>query len=192
MNLFPTRAPALGGGLAAAVLIAATLTGCGTGQQSQTATQEPAVNGTSGAVGNIALRDVRIRADVTGAALAPGERVDLLFTAINQSETENDRLVGITSDIGTVTVTPANPEIPAGHSLMIGKPEGANAEALQELADAKKATAKLKLSKPLASALTYNFVFKFERSGQGTIGVPVTAGDATPRAGQAPAPTEGH
>jgi hypothetical protein len=192
VNLFPTRASAFGGGLVAAVLIAATLTGCGTGQQSQTATQEPAVNGANGAVGSVALRDVRIRAEVTGAALAPGESVDLLFTAINQSETDNDRLVGITSDIGSVTITPANPEIPVGRSLIVGKPEGADAEALQALSNAVKATATLKLSKPLASALTYNFVFKFERAGQGTVGVPVTAGDTAPRAEQAPPPAEGH
>ena len=85
MNLFPTRASAFGGGLVACVLIAATLTGCSAGQQSQTSIQESAVNGASGGVGTIALRDVRIRAQVTGAALQPGESVDLLFVAVNES-----------------------------------------------------------------------------------------------------------
>ena len=76
MNLFPTRASAFPTGLATCVLIAATLTGCGTGQQSQTATQEPSVNGASGAVGSVVLRDVRIRAQITGAALKPGDSVE--------------------------------------------------------------------------------------------------------------------
>jgi hypothetical protein len=186
VNLFPTRASASHGGFVACVMIAATLTGCSAGQQSQTSTQEPAVNGASGGIGNIALRDVRIRAEVTGAALQPGETVDLLFVAANQSDTDSDRLVGITSDIGPVTLTPANPEIPAARSLIVGKPDGVEAAAMQALSTAVKADATVKLTKPLANALTYEFAFKFEHSGQMTIGVPVTAGDA-PRAEQ-PAP----
>jgi hypothetical protein len=178
VNLFPTRASAFGGGLVACVLVSATLTGCSAGQQSQTATQEPAVNGASTATGTIALRDVRIRAQITGAALQPGESVDLLFVATNQSGTDNDRLVGITSDTGTVTLSPADPEIPASRSLIVGKPDGVEADALQAVSTAVKANATVKLTKPLANALTYEFVFKFERAGALTLGVPVTAGDA--------------
>lgn len=192
MNLFPTRASAFGGGLIACVMIAATLTGCSAGQQSQTATQEPAVNGASGGVGTIALRDVRIRAQVTGAALQPGESVGLLFVAANQSDTDNDRLVGITSDIGPVTLNPVNPEIPAARTLIVGKPDGVEADAMQALSTAVKANATVKLTKPLANALTYNFVFTFERAGQAAIGVPVTAGDTAPRAEQPSPAGEGH
>lgn len=185
MKIFPTRVAAMTArGLVAAVLIAVTLTGCSAGQQSQTATQEPAVNGASGGNGTVALRDVRIRAEITGAALPPGESVDLLFVAVNQSQTDNNKLLGITSDIGTVALTPASPVIPARQSLVVGKPEGVDAEALQALSDSVKATAKLKLSQPLANALTYDFVFKFERGGQVTIGVPVTAGESAPPAGE--------
>ena len=153
------------------------MTGCGSGQQSQTATQEPAVNGTSASVGSIALRDVRIRAEIAGAALQPGESVDLFFVAANQSNDVNDRLMSITSDVGTVTLSPANPQVPAAGSLIVGKPEGSDAEALQTAADAQKATAKVKLTKPIANALTYNFVFKFERAGEGKVAVPVSAGE---------------
>ena len=192
MNLFPTRASAFGGGLVACVLIAATLTGCSAGQQSQTSIQESAVNGASGGVGTIALRDVPIRAQVTGAALQPGESVDLLFVAVNESDTDNDRLVGITSDIGPVTLTPVNPEIPAAGSLIVGKPDGVEADAMQALSTAVKANATVKLTKPLASALTYHFVFAFERAGQAAIDVPVTAGDAAPRAQQPSPAGEGH
>jgi len=181
VNLFPTRASALHAGLFACALI---MTGCSAGQQSQTSSQEPAVNGASGGVGTIALRDVRIRAQVSGAAVQPGESVDLLFVAANQSVTEGDRLVSITSDTGTVTVRPADPEIPAA-------PDGVEAEATAAPSTAVKADATVKLAKPLANALTYNFVFKFDRAGQVTIGVPVTAGDA-PRAEQPSPVSAGH
>jgi hypothetical protein len=177
VNLFPTRAS----GFVACVLTAATLTGCGAGQQSQTATQEPAVNGASGAVGQVALHDVRIRAQITGASLKPGDSVALLFVAANQSQTDSNQLVGITSDIGPVTLAPASPEIPVGGSLMVGKPEGVDAAALQALSSAVQATATVTLSKPIASALTYDFVFKFAHGGQATIAAPVTAGDTAPR-----------
>jgi hypothetical protein len=192
VNLFPTRASAFGGGLVACVMIAATLTGCSTGQQSQTATQEPAVNGASGGVGMIALRDVRIRPQVRSAALQPGESVDLLFVAANQSDTDNDRLVGITSDIGPVTLNPVNPEIPAARTLIVGKPDGVEADAMAALSTAVKANATVKLTKPLASALTYHFVFAFDRAGQAAMGVPVTAGDTAPRAQQPSPAGEGH
>ena len=46
-----------------AALIAAVLTGCGAGQISQMATQEPAVNGNKVSFNNVALRDIRIQAD---------------------------------------------------------------------------------------------------------------------------------
>jgi copper(I)-binding protein len=195
VNLFSNRRSVLGGGFAAAILVAATLTGCGSGQQSQTATQEPAVNGTSGGTGAIALRDVRIRADITGAALPAGKTVDLMFLASNQSPSESDRLVSITSDVGSVTISPDTPQIPAQHALVVGKPEGAETEALAALSDAVKANAAVKLSKPITNGLTYNFTFKFERSGQSTIAVPVTAGDIATRVEQAPSPPasgEGH
>jgi hypothetical protein len=192
VNLFPTRASAFGGGLVACVLIAATLTGCSAGQQSQTSIQESAVNGASGGVGTIALRDVRIRAQVTGAALQPGQSVDLMFVAANQAVSDNDRLVGITSDIGAVTLAPSSPEIPAASSLVVGMPQAAGAGATQALSTIGAASATVKLTKPLASALTYHFVFAFERAGQAAIDVPVTAGDAAPRAQQPSPAGEGH
>ena len=56
MNRFAMRASA---GLAACGLTAAVLTGCSAGQVSQTATQEPAVNGVNAQSGAIALRKIR-------------------------------------------------------------------------------------------------------------------------------------
>lgn len=87
---------------AACGLLAVTaLVGCGAGQVSQVATQEPAVNGTSGSVENILLRNVHLQAVQTGDALRPGSDVDLIFTATNQSPDVDDRLLRITSDVGS-------------------------------------------------------------------------------------------
>ena len=63
MDRFISRTFALTAGLAACGLAAAVaLSGCGAGQVSQMATQEPAVNGTSGTVGPISLRNIHLRA----------------------------------------------------------------------------------------------------------------------------------
>ena len=61
------------------LLVAAALAGCGAGQVSQMATQEPAVNGTSGSVGPIALRNVHLQAVESGdyAGARQRRRADL-------------------------------------------------------------------------------------------------------------------
>ena len=69
---------------AVAVAVAA-LSGCGTGQIAQTATQEPAVNGNRSRIKYVALRDIRIQATQTGDFLQPGRTVELVLVAVNQS-----------------------------------------------------------------------------------------------------------
>lgn len=68
-----------------AALVATVLTGCGAGQISQMATQEPAINGNKVTFNNVALRDIRIQAVQTGDYLRPGKNVDLVLVAVNQS-----------------------------------------------------------------------------------------------------------
>ena len=123
MNRFKIRLPALAV-LASTGVLAATLTGCGAGQISQMATQEPAVNGNRATFNNVALRDVHIRASQSGDFIEPGKTVDLVLVAINQSPDITDRLVGITSDIGTVTLAGGDGRLPAGGMLFIGTPDG--------------------------------------------------------------------
>ena len=45
--------------------------------------------------------------------------------------------------------------------------------------DAAKAT--LALSKPISNGLTYNFTFRFEKAGEATVVVPISAGEAPRR-----------
>ncbi len=163
-------------GLAAAgLVVAATLAGCGAGQVSQVATQEPAVNGTLGNLGPIALRNVHIQAVETGDALEPGSDVALLLAVANSSPDVNDRLVGITTDVGEVTLT-GNTEVPAQGLLAVGVPDGAAELSSVEAATA--AGASVALTKPIRNGLTYNFTFTFEKAGQKTLAVPISAGNA--------------
>src|SRR6202040_4404471 len=102
MDLFKPRTSALTAGLAACGLAAAVaLSGCGAGQVSQMATQEPAVNGTSVNVGPIALRNIHLRAAQSTDYVQPGRDVELLFVAVNGSPDGNDKLVSIPPHVGT-------------------------------------------------------------------------------------------
>ncbi len=167
--------------LAAVALAVVSLSGCGTGQISQTAGQEPAVNGNRLTINNVALRDIRIQAAQTGDFLQPGKSVDLVLVVVNNSPDVNDRLTGITSDIGNVTVS-GDAKLPAGKMLIIGTPEGqAVAPGPAEGNGAAKAT--VNLTKPITNGLTYKFTFKFEKAGEASVQVPISAGLSQPHEG---------
>ncbi len=172
---FTVRTRKRTGVAACALLIASAVVGCGAGQVSQVATQEPAVNGTLATFDNIALRNIHIQAVEKGDALEPGQDVDLIFTAVNLSPDRADRLVGITTDIGEVTVT-GEKELPANGVLVIGSPDGVEELSKIEGADVAKAT--VALSKPIRNGLTYDFTFTFEKAGERTVAVPISAGNA--------------
>jgi hypothetical protein len=184
VNRFKTslavRLSARGALVGVVALIAAVLTGCGAGQISQMATQEPAVNGNKVSFNNVALRDVRIQATQTGDFLRPGKTVDLVLVAVNQSPDVADRLLGITTDIGTVTIT-GDTHIPPSGMLFIGTPEGQNA-APGPLNSNSAAKASVSLAKPITNGLSYNFTFTFEKAGQASVLVPISAGLAPPQA----------
>ena len=82
MNRLTTRLTAAAAGLAACGLV---LTGCSSGQISQTASQESAVNGTSANLKNIALRNVHLQTAQTGDFVQPGTVVPLVLVAANNS-----------------------------------------------------------------------------------------------------------
>jgi hypothetical protein len=177
VNPFDTRrAPATRAGLAVCGLLVATaLAGCSAGQISQVATQAPAVNGTTGAVNNITLRNVHIQAVETGDALEPGSNVDFIFQASNQSPDSADKLVSITSDVGAVTIT-GNTDVPPSGVLTVGTPDGVSPLSAVEGAEA--ADASVALTKPIRNGLTYDFTFTFAKAGETTLSVPISAGSA--------------
>jgi len=165
-------------GLSAAIV----LSGCSAGQISQSASQQPAVNGTLAWVGDptsgIALRNVHLRAPQTSDYVRPGSDAELLFVAVNESAEKDDRLVSITSSIGTVRLT-GNLTVPAGGTLIVGTPDG-TPSALDATEGANTSEASLQLTEPISNGLNYPFTFTFERSGQKELNVPISAGE-TPR-----------
>lgn len=154
-------------------LLAAALSGCSAGQQSQTAAMGPAVNGAMADLDDIALRNIRIRAEQSGYAVEPGKTVDLALVATNQSPTTADALVAITSDVGAVTLV-GNPKIPAEGVLIVDNPDRmVDAGALAAVKRANTATATVMLSTPISNGLLYEFTFRFAHAGETTIWVPV-------------------
>lgn len=180
MNRFKIR-------LAIAGIVAVALSGCGAGQVSQTAVQEPAVNGNKVTVNNVALRDIRMQAEQTGDFLQPGRAVDLVLVAVNQSPDLPDRLLGVNTDIGNVMLV-GDAKLPAGGMLFIGTPDGQNvAPGPLQANQAAKAT--VILGKPITNGLTYDFTFHFEKAGEAKVKVPISAGLAPQ---QEPTPAPGH
>lgn len=162
-------------GLAACAMV---LTGCGSGQISQTASQESAVNGTSANVKEIALRNVHLQAVQTGDFLQPGTVVPLMFVAANNSPDVDDKLLAVSSEIGQVTLTGAG-AIPARGALVVGTPDGQpEATAMGSTAPS---TAEVTLNKPITNGLTYKFTFDFATAGRVVVAVPVSAGESPRR-----------
>ncbi|WP_422744336.1 hypothetical protein ACN27E_20835 [Mycobacterium sp. WMMD1722] len=188
MNRFAPRASAAIPALAACVL-AAGLTACSAGQISQTATQAAAVNGVDAGVGSIALRNVHLRAPQTSDYVRPGSEVELLFVAANNSPDQPDRLVGIRSDVGSAPLQ-GDTTVPPNGVLVAGEPDGQIA-ALESVDPASPLTVDVSLTKPITNGLTYPFTFTFQRSGDVTVQVPISAGEA-PRRDDGGSGSEGH
>ena len=166
--------------LAAAGLIGAVaLAGCGAGQVSQTASQESAVDGNAAVIKNVALRNVRIQAQQNTDFLHPGATVDLVAVVVNQSPDIADKLVGVTTDIGKVTVT-GDATLPAGGTLFVGGPSGQNRKAVDAIEAAEAVKATVALSKQITNGPNYNFTFNFEKAGTVSLQVPISAPEGPP------------
>ena len=193
MNRFKSRSSAVTVALAACGLAAAAaLSGCSAGQVAQTATQQAAVNGTAATVGNITLRNVHLRAAQTTDYVQPGREVELLFVASNGSPDTPDKLVSVTSDLGTVTLS-GDTSLPPNGVLVVGEPDGQIAP-LESAETAEAAKATIDLTKPITNGLTYNFTFTFQKAGETTVPVPISAGEAPRRdgSGESGGDTGGH
>lgn len=166
-------------GLAAAFLVGGALIGCSAGQLSQTAQQEPGVNGTLANIGDIALRNVHLGVTQKSDYVQPGTDVELLFQAANGSPEVDDKLLSVSSDIGTVTLT-GDTTVPADGVLIVGAPDGQTTP-LEGVEAVEAAEAVVSLTKPITNGLTYDFTFTFEKAGEGTFAVPVSAGEAPRR-----------
>ena len=176
MNRFGLRTSGL---VVCALAAMVAVSGCRAGQVSQTATQAPAVNGVNATAGEISLLNIHLRAPQASDYVRPGSDVELLFVASNGSPDSNDKLVSITSDVGTVTLT-GDGTVPADGVLVVGAPDG-QISALESVETADAAKAQVTLTKPITNGLTYDFTFKFEKAGDTTVTVPVSAGESPRR-----------
>lgn len=174
MNRIHPRASAVTVGMAACGLALA-VTACGSGQISQTATQAPAVNGVNAGVGDLSLRNVHLRAPQTTDYVRPGSDAELLFVVTNESPDQSDKLVSIRSDVGSVPLR-GDATLPPSGVLVAGEPDG-QTKALESVEPADPLTADVKLTKPITNGLTYPFTFTFQRAGEVTVLVPISAGE---------------
>jgi copper(I)-binding protein len=97
------------------------IVGCGAGQVAQTAEMPPAVNGNSGHVGDLVLRNVLVAFPESGEAYQSGDEAPLLLSIVNTGG-DDDELVGVTTPVGEVEII-GNPSIPAGTALQVVLPE---------------------------------------------------------------------
>jgi copper(I)-binding protein len=165
--------------LAAGALIGAgPLAGCSAGQVSQTSMQQSAVDGNQAVINNVALRDVHIQALQTGDFLRPGATVDLVLVAVNQSPDITDKLVGITTDIGKVTVT-GDPTLHASGVLFVGSQNGQSKKSDHPAENGDTVKATVALSKPITNGPNYDFTFNFEKAGSVSVAVPISAPESS-------------
>lgn len=171
MTRFKNRVFAATAGLAACGVI---LTGCGSGQISQVASQESAVNGNAATVKNIALRNVHLQAAQTSDYMQPGRTVPLVFLAANNSPDASDKLISITSDVGTVALTGDGVIAPNG-ALVYGPGSGQ----AEPMSSATAQSAAVTLNQPITNGLNYKFTFSFEKAGSTTVAVPIALPEDT-------------
>lgn len=167
---------------AASVLVATlALTGCGAGAIAQTSTQASAVNGASGQVGNVFVRNATIdfpanAAPNAGAAYQPGGAAPLSLTLVN-SGAAPDKLLAVTSPVaGTGQIT-GDATLPGGSTVSVGNNVGTDSQALAGRTIAIKLNG---LVGPVRSGLTYPVVLRFQNAGVLTVDVPVGEPSSAP------------
>jgi hypothetical protein len=165
---------------AGAVIGAGAIASCSVGQVSQTAMQQSAVDGNQAVINNVALRNVHIQALQTGDFLQPGATLDLVLVAVNQSPDITDKLIGITTDIGKVTVM-GDPTLHASGVLFVGSQNGQSKKSDHAVENADSVKATIALSKPITNGPNYDFTFNFEKAGSVSVGVPISAPESAPQ-----------
>lgn len=101
------------------------ITGCSAGQVTQTDSVQPAVNGNTGQVGDISLRDVRLAYPEDGA-YEEGDAVPLLLTIVNDGDTATALESVSLADPGIVDNDAdllGNPSLPGRYGLHVVVPE---------------------------------------------------------------------
>lgn len=169
-----TRSRALAGTVGALALAGTlALSGCGTGQLSQTAEQNAAVNGTGIQQGSVVIRDLQVAYPQSSAspdAVYPrGGAAPLRFGMVNEGAVA-DRLVRVSSPAATAVTVTGDATLPQD-VLLVGGGETGTAPA-----GTRPVTIELTgLTQPIQAGLSIPVTFQFERAGTVTAQVPVGA-----------------
>ncbi len=99
---------------------------------------------------------------------------------MNQSPDITDKLVGITTDIGKVTVT-GDPTLPASGVLFFGGQNGQTKRSDQAVESGDTLKATIALSKPITNGPNYDVTFDFEKAGSVSVAVPISAPESSQR-----------
>ncbi len=173
--------------VAVTVAIALVSSGCGAGQQAQTANQVTATGGVEGGSGSILIRDAQFAWDgpVPGDAVyEPGDDAQLQLTIINTATptVENpsgvDRLVAVSSPIATSGRITGDAWLAGGQVVTAGNEDPVAAITVP---GAKAVDITLVgLTAPVRAGLVHPVVFTFERAGDIRLELPVENPDRLP------------
>ena len=153
------------------VAVALTLVGCAGDQAGYDA---PAVNGTLGNAGDIALRDVLIPNPRTPQGSYPaGSTVPVLLAMVNQGN-RPDKLIAVSSPAASQVQLSGSTDIPPGSTVI----STANSAALNPPPTTPLVAGRLRitltLSRVLPDGLNIPITFQFRRAGTVTLSVPTT------------------
>ncbi|WP_226361647.1 copper chaperone PCu(A)C [Pseudonocardia sp. ICBG1142] len=174
----------LAGVAGAAALTGLLLSGCGTGQISQTSRQVAAVNGANVTVGSVDLRDVQIAYPTTPAGpdalYRQGGAAPLVATLVNTAPVA-DRLLSVTSPAAASVQIQGDPTMPQDIALVSPgnlQLSPTNAKRVQLVAEG--------LTRPVPAGAQIPMTFVFEKAGSVTVTVPTGVPHAAGSPGHAP------
>ncbi len=165
------RCPRLLAGLALAVLLPVGLTACGSGLDAETTLEHSVVNGGSGNVGTIALRDVYL--------VGPATTQTSLYLSLFNNGPQPDQLTAVSTPVASAVLLP-------GQTGSVTIPAVDGAVALTTPATALTVEG---LTSPLTIGETVQVTFTFAKAGTITLPVPVegpTGSAPTPSPGSSP------
>jgi len=159
---------------ACALIVALPLVGCAAGQITQTDHSVAAVDGTSGNVGMIALRDVSIPYPQNQNGTYPaGSTVPVLLTIINQGN-EPDSLITVSSPVASNAAMLGATQIPGGTTVTSTTGSGPTSPlVVGEL------RVLLTTNQPLRAGLNTMLTFQFRNAGKITLSVPMAPAAAS-------------
>lgn len=161
-------------GLGAALAIA----GCGAGQITQTANQEPAVNGAHAQVQTMSIRDASVVfPDNPQRAYAEGATAPLKLSIINQGN-RDDELVSVTSAAASNVGAQGSNRVVAGRTLVVGPAGTAGPGGPGEKAKGRTGRASITLNgltRDIRPGQVINVTFTFRDAGAVTVEMPIGA-----------------